>query len=151
MTKPNTPIDPFIAVTCAQCGSEFKASPDVETSCPVCDFTINRQQQQAPPVLDGLPRTLMRCPACGHVVSRGAAACPACGDRNTNHPLNQPADSSAALASLIIPGAGQFMQGRTGEAMVLFVIGIILDFVLIGLLIHAWAAFDAFRYRRPIR
>ena len=52
----------------------------------------------------------------------------------------------AALASLIVPGVGQLIQGRIGKALFLFVLDsfvTLMSFGTLGWIIHIWAAIDA--------
>ena len=49
----------------------------------------------------------------------------------------------AALASLIVPGLGQLLQGRVLKAIVMFVLAGVLWFFLLGGLVHLWSIIDA--------
>jgi TM2 domain-containing membrane protein YozV len=49
----------------------------------------------------------------------------------------------AALCSFFIPGLGQLLQGRLARAIIQFVLGAILWFVLLGWIIHLWSILDA--------
>jgi TM2 domain-containing membrane protein YozV len=49
----------------------------------------------------------------------------------------------AALASFVIPGLGQLIQGRLGIAIVQFVLAGVLWLVLLGWAIHLWSVLDA--------
>lgn len=49
----------------------------------------------------------------------------------------------AALASLIIPGLGQLLQGRLLMAVVQFVLAAVLWLFLLGWLVHLWSILDA--------
>jgi len=49
----------------------------------------------------------------------------------------------AALASLFVPGLGQLVQGRFLAAVLFFVAGTVLWFVLLGWVIHLWACLNA--------
>ncbi len=49
----------------------------------------------------------------------------------------------AALASVVIPGLGQLIQGRLVKAVVMFVLAAILWFFLLGWIIHLWSILDA--------
>ena len=49
----------------------------------------------------------------------------------------------AALASLIVPGLGQLLQGRVLKAIVMFVLAGVLWFFLLGWLVHLWSIIDA--------
>jgi TM2 domain-containing membrane protein YozV len=53
----------------------------------------------------------------------------------------------AALASFIIPGFGQLLQGRVGTALVHFVLGAVLWFFFLGWVAHIGSTIDAARYR----
>jgi TM2 domain-containing membrane protein YozV len=52
----------------------------------------------------------------------------------------------SALASFLYPGLGQLVQGRILAALLFFVMATLLWFVLLGWIIHIWAAIDAARY-----
>jgi hypothetical protein len=52
------------------------------------------------------------------------------------------------ICSLLIPGLGQFLQGRNKAAAWQFFPAIVLWFVLLGWVMHLWSAFDAARYER---
>jgi len=52
----------------------------------------------------------------------------------------------AALASLIIPGLGQLLQGRLLMAVVHFVLAGVLWFFLFGWIIHLWSILDAAKF-----
>ena len=49
----------------------------------------------------------------------------------------------AALASVVIPGLGQLIQGRLVKAVVMFVLAAILWFFLLGWIIHLWSILAA--------
>jgi TM2 domain-containing membrane protein YozV len=49
----------------------------------------------------------------------------------------------ASLASFLIPGLGQLIQGRLLPAILFFVFSGILWFFLLGWIIHLWACLDA--------
>jgi TM2 domain-containing membrane protein YozV len=49
----------------------------------------------------------------------------------------------AALASFIIPGLGQLLQGRPLKAGIMFVLAGILWFFFLGWIIHIWSILDA--------
>jgi TM2 domain-containing membrane protein YozV len=53
----------------------------------------------------------------------------------------------AALASFVIPGLGQLLQGRVLTALVHFVLAGALWFVMLGWLVHLWSVIDAARWR----
>jgi len=52
----------------------------------------------------------------------------------------------AALASLIIPGLGQLLQGRLIMALIMFVLAGALWIVLLGWIIHLWSILDAAKF-----
>lgn len=52
----------------------------------------------------------------------------------------------SALASFLYPGLGQLVQGRILAAFIFFVMATLLWLVLLGWIIHIWAAIDAARY-----
>ena len=53
----------------------------------------------------------------------------------------------AALASLIIPGLGQLLQGRLLMAIIQFALATVLWFFLLGWIIHLWSILDAARFK----
>ncbi len=53
----------------------------------------------------------------------------------------------AALASFIIPGLGQLLQGRALKGLVHFVVDVLLWLVWMGWIMHLWSAYDAARFR----
>ena len=53
----------------------------------------------------------------------------------------------AALASLIIPGLGQLLQGRLVMAIIHFVFATILWFFLLGWIVHLWSILDAAKFK----
>ena len=55
----------------------------------------------------------------------------------------------SAIASFIYPGLGQLCQGRILAAAVFFFSATLLWFVLVGWIMHIWAAIDAARYHSP--
>ena len=73
---------------------------------------------------------LIVCPDCGASISDQAPACVRCGRPSTAlGPTGGPANAGrpgaggnvlAAIVSLVIPGLGQFVQGRPGAASVCF-------------------------------
>ncbi len=52
----------------------------------------------------------------------------------------------AALASLIIPGLGQLLQGRLLMAIIHFGLAALLWIFLLGWIIHLWSILDAAKY-----
>ena len=53
----------------------------------------------------------------------------------------------AALASFIIPGLGQLLQGRLLMAIIHFVLATVLWFFLLGWIIHLWSIIDAAKFK----
>ena len=53
----------------------------------------------------------------------------------------------AALASLLIPGLGQLLQGRLLIAIIHFILATVLWFFLLGWIIHLWSILDAARFK----
>ena len=53
----------------------------------------------------------------------------------------------AAIASLIIPGLGQLLQGRLLMAIIHFVLAGVLWFFLLGWIIHIWSIIDAAKFK----
>ncbi|HYC34004.1 MAG TPA: DUF6677 family protein [Gemmatimonadales bacterium] len=49
----------------------------------------------------------------------------------------------AALASVVVPGLGQLIQGRLLKAVIMFVLAGILWVFLLGWIIHLWSILDA--------
>jgi TM2 domain-containing membrane protein YozV len=52
----------------------------------------------------------------------------------------------AALASLVVPGLGQLLQGRLLPAFLFFVAAVLLWIIFLGWLIHLWSVIDAARW-----
>lgn len=55
----------------------------------------------------------------------------------------------AAICSFFIPGLGQLVQGRLLKAIILFVLGTVLWWILLGWIIHLWATLDAALWKGP--
>jgi TM2 domain-containing membrane protein YozV len=55
----------------------------------------------------------------------------------------------AALASFLIPGLGQLLQGRPVMALLMVVLAAVLWFFLLGWAAHIWSALDAAVYKPP--
>ena len=55
----------------------------------------------------------------------------------------------AAICSFLIPGLGQLVQGRLLKAIILFVLGTVLWWILLGWIIHLWATLDAALWKGP--
>jgi TM2 domain-containing membrane protein YozV len=53
----------------------------------------------------------------------------------------------AALASLVIPGLGQLLQGRLLMAAFQFILAVALWFFLLGWIIHLWSIVDAAQFK----
>ena len=53
----------------------------------------------------------------------------------------------AAVCSFFVPGLGQLVQGRILMAIIMAFLAAALWWVLLGWLIHLWAAIDAALYR----
>ena len=53
----------------------------------------------------------------------------------------------AAIASLIIPGLGQLLQGRLLLGIVQFILAGVLWVFLLGWIIHLWSVIDAARFK----
>ena len=53
----------------------------------------------------------------------------------------------SAILSFVYPGLGQLCQGRLLAALIFFLMATALWMLLLGWIIHIWAAFDAARYR----
>jgi len=52
----------------------------------------------------------------------------------------------AALASLIIPGLGQLLQGRLFMSLFMFISAAALWVILLGWIIHLWSILDAAKF-----
>lgn len=55
----------------------------------------------------------------------------------------------AAVCSFFLPGLGQLVQGRPVMALIHFVLGSLLWWILLGWIIHIWSCLDAAWYRGP--
>ncbi|MGJ3241370.1 MAG: hypothetical protein ACFE0O_00215 [Opitutales bacterium] len=70
--------------------------------------------------------------------------------RTPSHSIHGPGtlpNIISAILSLIWPGLGQLVQGRLGKAILLFILAAVLWWVLLGWVIHLWAAVDAATFR----
>ncbi|WP_313691434.1 zinc ribbon domain-containing protein [Halorarum halobium] len=109
------------------------------------------------------------CSSCGEPIKRDAEVCPHCGVRQRgagDSPELNPGIS--AIASLVIPGAGQLYNGQMGRGAVAFlgaivadtlitVLALLLTFILIGPLffflipvVHIGIAYDAYNQAERI-
>ncbi len=55
----------------------------------------------------------------------------------------------AALASFVIPGLGQLIQGRVLKAGLMFVLAAVLWIIWLGWIIHLWSIIDAAVWKAP--
>ena len=53
----------------------------------------------------------------------------------------------AALASFVVPGLGQLLQGRPVKGAIMFVLAAGLWIILMGWIVHLWSILDAALYR----
>lgn len=125
---------------CADCGSEVAAGSNF---CPECG---------APP--DGSERRADRgeaafCRHCGERVAVAAEICPHCGVRR--RPVVERNPGLAALASFVVPGAGQIYNGRLVKGFALAfgaILSIPLMLFVVGLFTYAaiwiYAVYDAY-------
>ncbi len=73
-------------------------------------------------------------------------------EMNGENSMSEPGSTAnviAGLASFFYPGLGQLVQGRLLAAVLFFLVGTALWFVLLGWIIHIWAAINAARYESP--
>ncbi len=54
----------------------------------------------------------------------------------------------AGIASFLMPGLGQLVQGRLFKALLHFVFSIVLWFIMLGWIMHIWSAYEAARFSR---
>lgn len=109
------------------------------------------------------------CSSCGESIKREAEVCPHCGVRQTaasgSNDLNP---GISAIASLIVPGAGQIYNGQMGRGAVAFlgaivadtlitVLALVLTLIVIGPLffllipvVHLGIAYDAYTQAEKI-
>lgn len=66
---------------------------------------------------------------------------------NSMERSDRTANVIAGLASFFYPGLGQLVQGRWLAALLFFVAGTVLWWVLLGWIVHILAALDCARYR----
>ena len=66
---------------------------------------------------------------------------------NSMERRDRTANVIAGLASFFYPGLGQLVQGRWLAALLFFVAGTVLWWVLLGWIVHILAALDCARYR----
>jgi len=68
------------------------------------------------------------------------------------HRITQPKGDSdvlvRAICSLIIPGLGQFLQGRNSTGIWHIVLALFLWLILLGWTVHLWSMFDAAKFER---
>lgn len=102
-----------------------------------------------PPVIPAPPAIgqLLSCPACGRGVSPHAGACPGCG-----HPLRVQSTGStsqvlAGIASFVVPGLGQLVQGRPIAGVLMFGAGCVMWVFFMGWVMHIIAAVEAASHR----
>jgi hypothetical protein len=55
----------------------------------------------------------------------------------------------AVGASVLMPGLGQWLQGRRAPAVAMFVAALLLWIVWLGWLVHLWSALDADWHAQP--
>ena len=64
------------------------------------------------------------------------------------HLRREPKDNlGCAAASLIVPGAGQFLQSRPRMGLTMLIFAVVLWLAWLGWIIHLWAGLDAWLYR----
>lgn len=64
------------------------------------------------------------------------------------HLRREPKDNIlCGVASLLIPGVGQFIQSRPRMGLAMLVLALVLWKISLGFLIHLWAGLDAWLYR----
>lgn len=91
---------------------------------------------------------MAKCPFCEGEVSESAAKCRHCGEwitppASTNGPDRRAGSVAAGLASLLVPGLGQFLTGRPKMGASYFLMAFIAWWILLGWLVHLIAAYDA--------
>ena len=111
-----------------------------------------------------------RCPHCEGEVSDTARKCRHCGEwlsepgepdsssGEAAEPDLEKAGSSggilSGLASLVVPGLGQLLQGRVMKAGLLFVAALMMWVAYMGWVVHLFAAYDAavrFPFSKAVR
>ncbi|MFB6284210.1 MAG: hypothetical protein ABEK59_09820 [Halobacteria archaeon] len=97
------------------------------------------------------------CTSCGERIKEDAVICPECGVNQGHGQEGTKEPGIAALASVIITGAGQIYNGQIGKGiglMVLQVVNVALMFVLIGFvtlpLTWAYSVYDAYKTSKRI-
>ena len=107
------------------------------------------------------------CSSCGEIIKKEAEICPHCGVRHQSAVaarINQSTPAAgeknaglAALASLIIPGAGQVYNGQIAKGLIIMVLNVISFLsiaVLIGFIttpvIYIYAIYDAYQTAEKI-
>jgi hypothetical protein len=90
------------------------------------------------------------CPYCEGQVSESATKCRHCGEWLDERaaadaaPTTRGRDKTlAGISSLVVPGLGQFLQGRPVAAVLFFVWAVMWWWVMLGWLVHLVAAYDA--------
>ena len=117
-------------VPCHQCSAQISSHA---TTCPHCDVAVPVPKQvEKPP----------QCAECKVPLSRRDELCPSCG-----YPNERETHLGEAFASLIIPGSGQYDQGRRLLGIGFFLLAAFCWTIGLGWTIHIFAAYEAYKFR----
>jgi TM2 domain-containing membrane protein YozV len=104
---------------------------------------------------------MMFCPNCSSQISKDAEICPKCGVRVKAPPVaytqEKKSTGIAAVASLVIPGAGQIYCGKIGRGIMFIILTVLLGITvifLIGILLlpifWVYNIYDAYNLAKKI-
>lgn len=157
-------------------GGEYGADHGTERDRPAGEPAPGEAGGAAPRAEETVPPETKYCTNCGSEIDAIAEICPECGVRQTSGSASSSDEADpgvAAILSLLIPGAGQLINGQTERAAMVFggliaawfvggFLAVVLAFIpfvgwllamLIGLLLLLYnplAAFDAYNQAQKI-
>lgn len=113
--------------TSSESGSEVSGGPDSE----VAGESESEIAGEAAPPEKGADEVY--CSSCGAAIKKNAEVCPECGVRQPggSGPTTEKNPGISAIASLIIPGAGQIYNGQFARGAVWFIGAGIVDLIIL--------------------